>query len=108
MAPGRVFAVPPGASDKLMCLDEHATARVTRQKAKAVDVANEGGLLRKDGGISMQWDDGSMSMDEGSTVRMDLSPVAPTVDRNDEFDSAPEQPMGDEGKYEIVVAQILY
>ena len=51
-------------------------------------------------------DDEFPSMDEGSRMCMDLSPVAPSVVRNhgDELNLAevsgePEQPMGDEGMF---------
>jgi hypothetical protein len=44
-------------------------------------------------------DEGFMSTDEGSTVRMGLSPRAPSVDMNDVFTEEHEEAMDDEGKF---------
>lgn len=47
MAPGRVFAVPPGGSKRMLELDEPAPTRVTRSKVASV-TNNEEILLHKD------------------------------------------------------------
>jgi hypothetical protein len=98
MAPGRVMAVPPGASMRMLEVDEPAppaSPRVTRKKAKETVVpTHEENPLHNDHGGSLQMDD-DVSMDEGSSARLDLCPM----DRNADFPEDPEQAMGDEGKF---------
>ena len=90
------MAVPPGGSETLLELGEPAPTRVTRQKAKAIP---EGSPMGNDQESSFQMDEGFMSTDEGSTVRMGLSPRAPSVDMNDVFTEEHEEAMDDEGKF---------
>jgi len=92
MAPGRVMAVAPGASKRLLEVDSPAPARVTRAKASNA-TKNESTLLTKDRGSSLPMDDALLYMDEESTVRMDLSPVATTRARNQDFDADSEEHM---------------
>lgn len=77
MAPGRVMAIPPGGSKRLLELEQPAPARVTRSKGMPATSHEETRL----------------SMDEESTMRMDLSPVAPTRASNQALESLgfPEQ-----------------
>ena len=90
MAPGRVFAVAPGASKSILEAVVPAPTRGTRQKGKETHVQS-----------SPRLDDGFQSTDEGSFVCMDLSPVA----RNQCFDSdaiseeAEELEQHDQGKF---------
>ena len=77
------MAVPPGESERLLQVEETAPVRVTRQKTKENAVTNhEENPLHADRGSFMQMDDGFQSMDEGSTFRVDLSPIAPVVHRD--------------------------
>ena len=72
------MVVPPGGSERLLQVEETAPVRVTRQKTKESAVTNhEESPLHADRGRLMQMDDGFQSMDEGSTFRVDLSPIAP-------------------------------
>ena len=101
MAPGRVLALSPEGSKRLLTPDdEPVVARLTRQKVRE-DVDKS--LLHKGQG-PLQTDDELASMEEGSRMCMDLSPVAPSVVSNHghELNLAvlsrePEQLMGDEG-----------
>ena len=112
MAPGRVFAVPPGGSKRILEVEDHVPARVTRQKAKAVAAAiNEESHPQDNQERSLQ-----MMDDEGSTARMDfspvrmepshvgmdLSPLALLVDRDtslEQTEQETQQAAGDEGKF---------
>ena len=89
---GRVMADPPVGLKRALDPVEPVPARVTRRKANMATATNQlESPLRMDRESSLQMDDEFQSMDEGSTVRMaegrtvcmDLSPVAPRVDRND-------------------------
>lgn len=62
MAPGRVFAFPPGGSERLLETEEPvAPPRVTRQKAKEIGVTNrEKSPLRQDVQSSIHMDDGHL------------------------------------------------
>ena len=84
MAPGRVFAFPPGGSERLLETEEPvAPPRVTRQKAKEIGVTNrEKSPLRQDVQSSIHMDDGFVSMDEGGYFCVDLSPNSRFVDRD--------------------------
>ncbi|KAE8766593.1 hypothetical protein D1007_62144 [Hordeum vulgare] len=97
MAPGRVLALSPEGPKRLLTPDEPVVARLTRQKVRE-DVDKS--LLHKGQG-PLQTDDELASMEEGSRMCMDLSPVAPSVVSNHghELNLAvlsrePEQPMG--------------
>uniref|UniRef100_A0ACD5VXS1 Uncharacterized protein n=1 Tax=Avena sativa TaxID=4498 RepID=A0ACD5VXS1_AVESA len=119
MAPVWVLAVPPGRSERLFDIAEaDPTPRVTGQKVKDKAISTKDGspLEKNVGSLPQQnvesslhlivessphMDVGYGSMDEGSTVRMDLSPIAPTVARQpldcDVFAEEPEHPTSDEG-----------
>ena len=100
MAPGRVMAVPPGGSKRLLELEEEPVPpRVTRSKATLV-TNHEESNMRMD--LSPAAPTRSM--------RMDLSPVAPTRASNQALESnvIPEQDVipdqqqldgDDEGKF---------
>ncbi|KAE8798237.1 hypothetical protein D1007_26531 [Hordeum vulgare] len=117
MAPGRVLALSPEGSKRLLTLDdepdaarltegskrlltpddETVVARLTRQKVRE-DVDKS--LLHKGQG-PLRTDDELASMEEGSRMYMDLSPVAPSVVSNHGHElnltvlsTEPEQPMG--------------
>ncbi|KAE8788373.1 hypothetical protein D1007_37630 [Hordeum vulgare] len=117
MAPGRVLALSPEGSKRLLTLDdepdaarltegskrlltpndEPVVARLTRQKVRE-DVDKS--LLHKGQG-PLRTDDELASMEEGSRIYMDLSPVAPSVVNNHGHElkltvlsTEPEQPMG--------------
>ncbi|KAE8792745.1 hypothetical protein D1007_32706 [Hordeum vulgare] len=76
MAPGRVLALSPEGSKRLLTRDdEPVVARLTRQKVRE-DVDKS--LLHKGQG-PLRIDDELASMEEGSRMWMDLSPVAPFV-----------------------------
>ncbi|KAE8818319.1 hypothetical protein D1007_03952 [Hordeum vulgare] len=117
MAPGRVLALSPEGSKRLLTLDDEpdaarltegskrlltpddelVVARLTRQKVRE-DVDKS--LLHKGQG-PLQTDDELASMEEGSWMCMDLSPVAPSVVSNHGHElnltvlsTEPEQPMG--------------
>ncbi|KAE8782589.1 hypothetical protein D1007_44029 [Hordeum vulgare] len=75
MAPGRVLALSPEGSKRLLTPDEPVVARLTRQKVRE-DVDKS--LLHKGQG-PLRNDDELASMEEGSRMCMDLSPVAPSV-----------------------------
>jgi hypothetical protein len=124
MGPGRIFAVPPGGSKRLLELETPAPARVTRQKAKAVAAAihedneeEEGSTVRMEPShvgmelSSVRMEPSHVGMElspvrmelspvrmEPSHVGMEQSPVAPFVDRNT-FPEETEQATGDEGKF---------
>ena len=101
MPPRRVMADPPASPKKCLQPMEPAPARVTRKNAKLVAATNQPvSPLRKD------QDDELQSMDEGSTVnmaavRMDLSPVTPSVDMNDVFSEEQQHAISipDQGKF---------
>lgn len=121
MPPLRVLAVPPGGSEQLFDIAEAAPTQATRQKVKEKVVTSQDGspLEQHVGSLQQQivesslqlnvessphMDAGYGSMDEGSTVRMDLSPIAPTAARrrpldSDVFPEEPEHPTSDEGKF---------
>ncbi|KAE8794743.1 hypothetical protein D1007_30464 [Hordeum vulgare] len=117
MAPGRVLALSPEGSKRLLTPDdepdvarltegskrlltpddEPVVARLTRQKVRE-DVDKS--LLHKGQG-PLRTDDELASMQEGSRMCMDLSPVAPSVVSNHGHElnltvlsTEPEQPMG--------------
>ncbi|KAE8794575.1 hypothetical protein D1007_30614 [Hordeum vulgare] len=98
MAPGRVLALSPEGSKRLLTPDdEPVVARLTRQKVRE-DVDKS--LLHKGQG-PLRTDDELASMEEGSRMCMDLSPVAPSVVSNHGHElnltvpsTEPEQPMG--------------
>ena len=109
MPPGKVMADPPGSKRALDPV-EPVPARVTRRKANMATATNQlESPLRMDRESSLQMDDEFQSMDEGSTVRMaegrtvcmDLSPVAPRVDRNDVSEEQVEHAVltRDQGKF---------
>jgi hypothetical protein len=105
MAPGRVMAVPPGASKRLLELDEPVPCRVTRQKAKVAAVTNhEESMLHQEVESSPHRDEGYPSMDEGSTVHTQRSPVAHDMCRSQQLEctanvEVPHQPMHNEGEF---------
>ena len=111
MAPVRVLAPNPEASKRMFEPDEPAPVRVTRQKKAAAvtnhEETNTGeSMLHQDMDSSLNKDDGSPSVDEDSTVHMQLTPAASTVMRNRPLDSAaiseqPELPTPAEGKFLI-------
>ncbi|KAM3241345.1 hypothetical protein ACQJBY_054377 [Aegilops geniculata] len=107
MPPGRVMAPAPGQKKRILEPDEPALDRVTRQKAKmATAMDHQESLLRLDSETSVQMGDelppmdegttlsmdgsgtvcldegGTICIDEAGTVHTDLSPVAPSIDRN--------------------------
>ncbi|KAE8804663.1 hypothetical protein D1007_19325 [Hordeum vulgare] len=117
MAPGRVLALSPERSKRLLTPDdepvvarliegskrlltpddEPVVARLTRQKVRE-DVDKS--LLHKGQG-PLRTDDELASMQEGSRICMDLSPVAPSVVSNHGHElnltvlsTKPQQPMG--------------
>uniref|UniRef100_A0A8I6Y3P0 Uncharacterized protein n=1 Tax=Hordeum vulgare subsp. vulgare TaxID=112509 RepID=A0A8I6Y3P0_HORVV len=105
MAPGRVLALSLEGSKRLLTPDEPVVTRLTRQKVRE-DVDKS--LFHKGQG-PLRTDDELASMEEGSRMCMDLSPVAPSVVSNHghELNFAvlsrePEQPMGDEGVVDVV------
>uniref|UniRef100_A0A8I6YYI1 Uncharacterized protein n=1 Tax=Hordeum vulgare subsp. vulgare TaxID=112509 RepID=A0A8I6YYI1_HORVV len=106
MAPGRVLALYPEGSKRLLTPnDEPVVARLTRQKVRE-DVDKS--LLHKGQG-PLRTDDELASMEVGSRMCMDLSPVAPSVVSNHGHElnltvlsTEPEQPMGDEGAVDVV------
>ncbi|KAE8802929.1 hypothetical protein D1007_21284 [Hordeum vulgare] len=75
MAPGRVLALSPQGSKRLLTPDEPVVARLTRQKVRE-DVGKS--LLHKGQG-PLRTDDELASMEEGSRMCMDLSLVAPSM-----------------------------
>jgi hypothetical protein len=91
MAPVRVFAVAPGASEGMMQPDEPAVARVTRSKAAGNVINNEENLVNNNETASQQINDTLHTMGEESTVRMELSPVARTRASDKVFGSEPTQ-----------------
>ena len=84
MAPGRVMAPTPETTKKMLEPTEAGTARVTRQKAAEIAETNQ----RES---QLQRDEGFESMNEETTVLMDLSHNAPTREQL--------QLMQDEGKF---------
>ncbi|KAK1613857.1 hypothetical protein QYE76_019374, partial [Lolium multiflorum] len=124
MGPGRIFAVPPGGSKRLLELETPAPARVTRQKAKAVAAAihedndeEEGSTVRMEPShvgmelSSVRMEPSHVGMElspvrmEPSHVGMEQSPVAPFVDRNT-FPEETEQATGDEDDAIVAVKRI--
>jgi hypothetical protein len=77
MAPGRVMAISPGRSKRLLELEQPAPTRVTRSKAT----------------LETNHEESRLPMDEQSTMRMDPRPFAPTRASNQalEFHGFPEQ-----------------
>lgn len=94
MAPGRIFAVPPEGTKRMLEVDEAPTVRVTRKKAKENTATNnEQGSLHNDVESSLHKDvegtphrdvEGTPHWDEGSTERMQLSPNANNADTSEE------------------------
>ena len=79
MPPGRVFADAPAVTKSaLEVVDELPPKRVTRKTAAEVSAAinHEETPLRNNHRSPVQMDEGSQSMDEGSTMRRDLSPIS--------------------------------
>jgi hypothetical protein len=111
MPPGRVLAVASGGSKRPLEVEETAT-RVTRSKVVNV-TDHEERQLDMDQGSSPPMDDVLLPTDEASTVhkdltpvRMERTPVAASVRRNQPLNSDvspehPEQTMDDdnEGKF---------
>jgi hypothetical protein len=113
MPPGRVFALAPGGSKRLLEVEEPARTRATRQKPNAIPVTNdkvisanadrvipatgdnEEQLLHQNEDSLLHMGDGYHSMDEASTGHMQLSPLAPNAGISEE----PEEPCTDEGKF---------
>ncbi|KAE8786712.1 hypothetical protein D1007_39404 [Hordeum vulgare] len=88
---GRVMAPPPGQKKRILEPDEPAPHRVTRQKAKmAAATDHHESSLCMESETSVQMGDEFPPVDEETTLRMDgrgnvcldLSPVAPSIDRN--------------------------
>ncbi|KAM3313104.1 hypothetical protein ACQJBY_032673 [Aegilops geniculata] len=102
------MAPPPGQTKRILEPDEPAPDRVTRQKAKMVAATeHQESLLRMDSETLVQMGDelppmdeettlrmdesgtvcldegGTIYIDEADTIHTDLSPVAPSIDRND-------------------------
>ncbi|KAF7053757.1 hypothetical protein CFC21_061602 [Triticum aestivum] len=90
----------PGQTKRILEPDEPAPDRVTRQKAKmAAATEHQESLLCMDSETLVQMGDelppmdrettlrmdesGTVCLDEGGTIHTDLSPVAPSVNRND-------------------------
>lgn len=96
MAPGKVFAVAPEASKRILEEAEAPPARVTRQKVKEIAVDSQ----RCQAVVTSPCrDDGFVSTDEGSCVRMD--PDLSVLDQNQQLNSAiiaEEEPEHDEAK----------
>ena len=90
MPPRRVMAPPPGQTKRILEPDEPAPERVTRQKAKmATATDHQESVLCMESETSVQMgnelppmDGGTICIDEACTVHADLSPVAPSIDRN--------------------------
>src|SRR4051812_18492874 len=99
MPPGRVMAPAPGQKKRILEPDEPALDRVTRQKARmATATDHQESMLRMDSQTLVQTGDelppmdegttlsmdgsGTICIDEAGTVHTDLSPVAPSIDRN--------------------------
>ncbi|XBI76903.1 hypothetical protein VPH35_070086 [Triticum aestivum] len=110
------MAPPPGQKKRILEPDEPALDRVTRQKEKmATATDHQESLLRMDSETSLQMGDELPPMDEGTTLSMDgsgtvcldeggticidetgtvhtdLSPFAPTIDRNDVINEEEQQ-----------------
>lgn len=114
-----MMADPPAGSKRSAEPVEPAHARVTRHKSKLTAETNQHeSPLRKDPDSSLQVHDELQSMDEGSTVHMakgstvcmDLSPVAPSVDRNAAFSEEQEHPvlLRDQGKLILSLMSSLF
>ena len=106
MPPGRVFADAPGGTKRpLEVVDERPLKRVTRKTAAEASAAinHEETPLRNNDRSSVQMEPESQSMDEGSTVRRDLSPIVRADMDQDLFDSDgfldPEVQMSQAGKF---------
>ena len=103
MPSGRVYA--PGATKSpLEVVDELPPKRVSRRSATEVSATNhEDTPLRNNHRSSAQMDEGSQSMDEGSIVRRDPSPIASADRGHQYFDSDgfldPEVELSDAGKF---------
>jgi hypothetical protein len=105
MAPGRIFAVHPEGTKRMLEVDEAPTVRVTRKKAKEnTAINNEQGSLHKDVESSLHKDvegtphrdvEGMPHKDEGSTEHMQLSP---TTHNSNSFEES-NQAARDEGKF---------
>jgi hypothetical protein len=105
MAPGRIFAVPPEGTKRMLEVDEAPTVRVTRKKAKEnTAINNEQGSLHNNVESSLHKDvegtphrdvEGMPHRNEGSTEHMQLSPTAHNADTFEESN----QPARDEGKF---------
>ena len=119
MPPVRVMADPPASSKRSLEPVEPINARGTRHKSKMTAATNQHeSPLLKDRESSLETEDGFQSMDEGSTVhmaegstvRMDLSPVAPSVDRNAALSEEQEHPvlLLDEGKFMLSLLSSLF
>ena len=80
MAPGRVMAISPGASKRILELYEPATTRITRQKAKVNDEMNHHESL-----LHMDEDREMTDVNNeggGSNLRTNHIPVEPAGDRD--------------------------
>jgi hypothetical protein len=105
MTLGRIFAVPPEGTKRMLEVDEAPTVWVTRKKAKEnTAINNEQGSLHNNVESSLHKDmegtphrdvEGTPHRDEGSTKRMQLSPTAHNADTFEESN----QPVRDEGKF---------
>ncbi|CAM0949599.1 unnamed protein product [Alopecurus aequalis] len=100
MAPGRVLGLDAEARKRLLETDQ-PPARVTRQKPNQQTMPiHQESPLHRDQESSLQMDGELLSMQEDTSVRLDLGPL---VDRNQPLDSPviskePKQSMADEGK----------
>ncbi|CAM0871305.1 unnamed protein product [Alopecurus aequalis] len=100
MAPGRVHELDVKARKRLLETDQ-PPARVTRQKPNPQTVPiHQESPLHRDRESSLQLDGELLSMQEDTSVRLDLCPL---VDKNEPLDSPviseePQQSMADEGK----------
>jgi hypothetical protein len=105
MPSGRVFADALGATKMpLEVVDELPPKRVSRRSATEVSATNhEDTPLRNNHRSSAQMDEGSQSMDEGSTMRRGPSPTASAGRGHEHFDYDgfldPEVEFSDAGKF---------
>ena len=84
MAPGRVLGLDAEARKRLLETDQ-PPARVTRQKPNQQTVPiHQESPLHRDRESSLQLDGELLSMQEDTSVRLDLDPL---VDRNEPLDS---------------------
>lgn len=83
MAPGRVMAVPPGGSKRMLELSPRAPPRFTRSKVMN-GTANEEMLKEKNLSSSLPLDDLFLPSDDESSRHTDVRTLAPTEASNEQ------------------------